>query len=53
MYPFLVLHFFDYEQAPCIPNETSNEMKTITPKEGEKIESNRELINAVSGKLYL
>ena len=40
-------------RLPVFPNETSNEMKTITPKEGEKIESNRELINAVSGKLYL
>lgn len=40
-------------RLPVFPNETSNEMITITPKEGEKIESNRELVNAVSGKLYL
>ena len=40
-------------RLPVFPNETSNEMITISPKQGEKIESNRELVNAVSGKLYL
>ena len=41
------------DMLPVFPNETSNEMITITPKLGGKIESNRELINAASGKLYL
>ena len=40
-------------RLPVFPNETSNEVITIKPKLGGKIESNRELINAVSGTLYL
>ena len=50
---FLFWFSWIMNRLPLFPNETSNEMITITPKLGSKIESNRELINAVSGKLYL